>query len=129
MRSPFPGMDPYLERPDRWGGVHAGLIAVMREILSRQVAPRFFVDSEDGVYVLGLDDPARALSVATSIPVRSRKRGPRSMSPATCARARRARVSAAAVAGRVGIGWSLPGKDRSRRDDSRSSLVRTLMVQ
>ena len=61
MRSPFPGMDPYLERPDRWGGVHAGLIAVMREILSRQVAPRFFVDSEDGVYVLGLDDPARAL--------------------------------------------------------------------
>ena len=61
MRSPFPGMDPYLERPDRWGGVHAGLIAVVREILSRQVAPRFFVDSEDGVYVLGLDDPARAL--------------------------------------------------------------------
>ena len=61
MRSPFPGMDPYLERADRWGGVHAGLIAVMREILSRQVAPRFFVDSEDGVYVLGLDDPARAL--------------------------------------------------------------------
>src|SRR5437016_9055994 len=46
MASPFPGMDPYLERPDRWSGVHAGLIAVLREVLARQVAPRFFVDSE-----------------------------------------------------------------------------------
>jgi hypothetical protein len=56
--SPFPGMDPYLERPDRWSGVHARLIAVLGEILTRQVAPRFFVDSEDGVYVLSMDDPA-----------------------------------------------------------------------
>src|SRR5437764_5286845 len=61
MASPFPGMDPYLERPDRWSGVHAGLITVLREALSRQVAPRFFVDSEDNVYILGLDDPARSL--------------------------------------------------------------------
>ena len=61
MRSPFPSMDPYLERPKQWGGVHTGLIAAMREILSRQVVPRFFVDGEDGVYVLGPDDPARAL--------------------------------------------------------------------
>jgi len=59
--SPFPGMDPYLERPDRWSGVHTRLIAVMGEILARQVAPRFFVDSEDNVYILGLDDPAHSL--------------------------------------------------------------------
>ena len=61
MSSPFPGMDPYLERPDRWSGVHARLIAVIGEALARQVAPRFFVDSEDNVYILGLDDPARSL--------------------------------------------------------------------
>ena len=61
MPSPFPGMDPYLERPDRWSGVHARLIAVIGEALARQVAPRFFVDSEDNVYILGLDDPARSL--------------------------------------------------------------------
>jgi len=60
MASPFPGMDPYLERPDRWSGVHAALIAVMREMLARQVAPRFFVDSEDSVYILGRDDPGRS---------------------------------------------------------------------
>lgn len=29
MYSPFPGMDPYLERPDRWRGAHARLIAVL----------------------------------------------------------------------------------------------------
>jgi hypothetical protein len=61
VSSPFPGMDPYLERPDRWSGVHTRLIAVIGEMLARQVAPRFFVDSEDNVYILGLDDPAHAL--------------------------------------------------------------------
>ena len=60
MPSPFPGMDPYLERPERWSGVHARLIAIIGEVLARQVAPRFFVDSEDNVYILGLDDPARS---------------------------------------------------------------------
>ena len=60
MPSPFPGMDPYLERADRWSGVHAALISAIREALARQVAPRFFVDSEDHVYFLGQDDPARS---------------------------------------------------------------------
>jgi hypothetical protein len=62
MHSPFPGMDPYLERADRWSGVHARLIAVLGEILTRQVAPRYFVDSEDNVFVLDLEDPARHLA-------------------------------------------------------------------
>ena len=60
MYSPFRGMDPYLERPDHWSGVHARLIAVLGEILTRQVAPRFFVDSEDNVYILDSADPGRA---------------------------------------------------------------------
>jgi hypothetical protein len=54
-------MDPYLERPDRWSGVHAAFIGILREMLAAQVTPRFFVDSEDNVYVLGLEDPARSL--------------------------------------------------------------------
>jgi hypothetical protein len=54
-------MDPYLEQPTRWGGVHSALIAVMREMLSRQIRPRFFVDSEDSVYIIRPDDPARPL--------------------------------------------------------------------
>ena len=62
MPSPFPGMDPYLEAPDRWGGVHGALIFTLREMLTRQVAPRFFVDSEDSVYILAPDDPGRRLA-------------------------------------------------------------------
>jgi hypothetical protein len=37
------------------------MIAVIGELLTRQVAPRYFVDSEDNVYILGLDDPARSV--------------------------------------------------------------------
>ena len=33
MPSPFPGMDPYLEDPHRWPGVHLFLIAVFNMIL------------------------------------------------------------------------------------------------
>ena len=61
MPSAFPGMDSYLETPARWGGVRTRLIAVIGELLTRQVAPRFFMDSEDVVYALGLDDPGRPL--------------------------------------------------------------------
>jgi hypothetical protein len=76
MPSPFPGMDPYLERPDHWGGVHSALIGVMREVLARQVAPRFFVDSEDYVYILGYVDPGRSsvrpdLSIVEAAPLGS----------------------------------------------------------
>lgn len=59
MPSPFPGMDPYLEDLSRWSGVHARLIAVIGEMLAPRVAPRFFVDSEDHVYILAPDDPGR----------------------------------------------------------------------
>ena len=57
MPSPFPGMDPYLEAPRRWGGVHAALTHLLREQLAPLVRPRFFVDSEEHVYLLLPDDP------------------------------------------------------------------------
>ncbi|HLL88992.1 MAG TPA: DUF4058 family protein [Tepidisphaeraceae bacterium] len=37
MKSPFPGMDPYLER--RWRGVHLTLIAHAQAVLNGQLAP------------------------------------------------------------------------------------------
>lgn len=49
MPSPFPGMDPYLEEPAPWGGVHSALISILRELLARQVSPRFFVASETSI--------------------------------------------------------------------------------
>ncbi len=41
MEPPFPGMDPYLERPSRWPDVHAGLIAAMRDYIQHQLSPRY----------------------------------------------------------------------------------------
>ena len=37
MRSPFPGMDPYLE--DRWRDVHSSLVLYARNQLQPQVMP------------------------------------------------------------------------------------------
>lgn len=56
MRSPFPGMDPYLEDPGGWGGVHDALIALMREHLNRQLGPGYVADGDTRVYVVSPDE-------------------------------------------------------------------------
>src|SRR5438093_5157102 len=61
MQSPFPGMDPYLER--HWGDVHHSLITYardqLREVLPKdlraRVEERVFVESPD---IVEIDDPA-----------------------------------------------------------------------
>jgi hypothetical protein len=59
MPSPFPGMDPWLETPDLWPGVHATLIPLFRELLAPVLRPKYTVDVERRVYILDEDDPAR----------------------------------------------------------------------
>jgi hypothetical protein len=49
-------MDPYLEDPGGWAGVHDAFIAILRELLRREVGPRFFVDGGVSVYILSPDD-------------------------------------------------------------------------
>jgi Protein of unknown function (DUF4058) len=49
--SPFPGMDPYLEYPTLWPGVHNGLIAALQLSLAPQLRPRYYVALEERVYV------------------------------------------------------------------------------
>lgn len=56
MPSPFPGMDPYLEAPSLWPDVHSALIVAIRDALSPQVAPSYFVRVEQRTYILELDD-------------------------------------------------------------------------
>jgi hypothetical protein len=50
MPSPFPGMDPYLERQE-WEDFHTTLNTVIRERLSPQLEPRYVVRVERRVYV------------------------------------------------------------------------------
>jgi hypothetical protein len=56
MGSFFPGMDPYLEDPGGWAGVHDGLIARLRTELNRQLGPDFVADAGTSVYVVAADE-------------------------------------------------------------------------
>ena len=48
MPSPFPGMDPYLER--YWGDVHSSLVTLAKVALQRQLCGDLVARSEDRVY-------------------------------------------------------------------------------
>jgi hypothetical protein len=61
MPSPFPGMDPYLEEPSRWGGVHSRLINAISDDLADQLAPHFFVEIEERVYIVSPEDRRRVI--------------------------------------------------------------------
>ena len=63
MRSPFPGMDPYLENPELWSAVHSRLIVAIADDLVDHLSERYRVEVEKRVY-LGSDDE----SVLVGIP-------------------------------------------------------------
>ena len=52
MPSPFPGMDPYLEHPALWPGVHQGLITYMQAALNTLLPPRYVADIGERLYVV-----------------------------------------------------------------------------
>lgn len=51
MPTPFPGMDPYLERRGLWEEVHTGLIAAIQQFLTPLIRPRYRVAVERRVYL------------------------------------------------------------------------------
>ncbi len=61
MPSPFPGMDPYLEAPHRWPGVHHGLIGELQARLNQLLRPRYVATIEERVYISHQNDPGRQL--------------------------------------------------------------------
>jgi len=56
-------MDPYLESPGRWPGVHTRLITAAADMLTEQLRPRYFVDVQDRVYVSDEGEPGRRVIV------------------------------------------------------------------
>ena len=42
MPNPFPGMNPFLEDPLHWRGVHLRLIAALDAQLNQTLPPRFY---------------------------------------------------------------------------------------
>ena len=51
MRSPFPGMDPYIESFGLWEDFHSKLIGEMERSLSSLVPDRYVVRTGERVYV------------------------------------------------------------------------------
>lgn len=55
MPSPFPGMDPFIEG-QKWRDCHTNMMTGIQGALGPLVAPRYAVDVEEVVYLLGADD-------------------------------------------------------------------------
>src|SRR5437588_10219320 len=76
MDMPFPGMDPYLEHPVLWEGLHARLIVALANQLQPRLDPRYVTSIEERVFIEGpqrripdiwvqkLQDGGTALAVA-----------------------------------------------------------------
>ncbi len=61
MKSPFPGMDPYLEQPGLWEEVHGDLIGGIRRFLTPMLRPRYRVAVEQRTYLTVLPPTERAV--------------------------------------------------------------------
>ena len=57
MPSPFPGMDPYLEHPHIWQGLHNRLIVAIANEISAQLAGSYYVDIQQRVYLNEAEEP------------------------------------------------------------------------
>jgi hypothetical protein len=58
MPSPFPGMDPYLEAPDGWGGVHLALLYQLHAELNRVLPDGVVARMDEYVWIRDSDDDA-----------------------------------------------------------------------
>lgn len=57
MASPFPGMDPYIERPAIWPDFHDRLISAIVGKLQPLLRPRFAALTQDRLYLVESDRP------------------------------------------------------------------------
>lgn len=87
MPTPFPGMDPYLERRGLWEEVRTGLIAELQQFLAPLVRPRYRVAVERRTYlaVLSPEDLVGKPDVLVVAPVREPVQAPPARPPAAVA--------------------------------------------
>lgn len=86
MRPRFPGMDPWLEHPGLWPGVHNRFITAIADELGPKVAPKYYVDVEQHTYVTSAAGDIAVIRPDVLVGrSRSRKRGPRIDQPAGAA--------------------------------------------
>lgn len=79
MRSPFPGMDPFLEDSFFWPQVHSRLIVALSNELGAQLRPKYYaaietrtyLDDEEGSIFVGVPDAIVFNTAKTKVPTRS----------------------------------------------------------
>src|SRR5436190_13985623 len=52
MKSPFPGMDPYIEARGLWGDFHDDLIAELKRAIAASLPERYFVSTGERSYIV-----------------------------------------------------------------------------
>lgn len=72
MPSPFPGMNPYLEHPELWPGIHHWLIIAIAEALVPPLRPKYRVAVEVRLY----EEVTGGQSLSVGIPDVTIKRSP-----------------------------------------------------
>ena len=56
MKSPFPGMDPYLEHPALWPDVYISLLTAISDAIVPCVAPKYYVGLERRAFCLNIEE-------------------------------------------------------------------------
>ena len=73
MRSPFPGMDPYIEASGRWPDFHNRLINRISEVLADAVGKQYEVSIDERIRLVKLPD-AEVKSIRPDVAVLDRGR-------------------------------------------------------
>lgn len=119
MPSPFPGMDPYLEHPAHWRGVHTNLIVAIQDLLNPLLRPRYTTWVEERVYLAPDDDPAVEQERISDVRInRTRRPG----------RARGASAGGVAVTEPVVVTTLREEEVRERRVEVRATDTRDLVA-
>ena len=79
MPSPFPGMNPYLERDETWHDFHERFLPLAAELLTPQIRPNFIAKLDENVYIHELPATQRLLAGRADLAV---VRGSQSAAPA-----------------------------------------------
>ena len=78
MPSPFPGMNPYLEHPSLWAGIHHRLITAIANDLGPKLRPKYIVAIEERVYEVNGD-----MTLLVGVPDISVQSSPSAQSPSS----------------------------------------------
>lgn len=73
MELPFPGMDPYLERPSLWPDVHTRLITASCDALQAQIAPAYVAQITPYIALEQIDIAAPRRAVVPDVGVYERE--------------------------------------------------------